>query len=213
MLSYVRLALCLAFAALAPAAASADTITVSFSGTVNFVATQLSSAFTLGDPVSGTFHFSTTVPDAQPANPNLGVYVGATGFDFDFGGYTATSSSPGAVFIDNDAMGGGLFDRFIGTKTCNGTCTAAMVDAFALQGMTFLVSGPSTIFPDDSLPTSLDLADFTQRSASLEFTNGVVGPEVTALVSSLTVTVTVPEPATLALLALAAGGLALRRRA
>ena len=79
--------------------------------------------------------------------------------------------------------------------------------------MTFLGSGPSTIFPDDSLPTSLDLSDFNQRSASLEFTNGSTGPEVAALLTSLTVTVTVPEPATLALLALATAGFALRRRA
>jgi hypothetical protein len=204
----------LLFALTLPVAAAADTITVSFTGTINFVATDLASAFTLGEPVSGTFQYSTAVADLVPASPNLGFYPGATAFSFDFGGYVATGNAPGsAVQVDNDATGTGLFDRYIGSKTCNGTCTAAPVGAFSLQGMTFLLSGPSTIFTDDSLPTSLALGDFTQRSASLEFTNGTTGPEVAALIESLTLTVTVPEPATLALLALATAAFALWRRA
>jgi hypothetical protein len=199
-------ALCLALAAVVPTAAAADTITVTFTGTVDFVATQLSSGFTVGDPVSGTFQYSSTATDTLPADPVFGIYPGADNFAFDFGGYVATAAAGGSgVEVQND-MNGGAFDLYKGSKTCNGTCTAAMVDEFALAGMTFLLSGPATIFPDDSLPTSLDLTDFTQRNASLEFTNGVTGPEVTALVQSLTVTVTVPEPATLVLVL---GGLGL----
>ena len=208
--SFAALLLALAL----PAAASADTITVSFAGTINFVATDLASAFTVGEPVSGTFQYSTAVADIVPASPNLGLYPGATAFSFDFGGYVATGNAPGSqVQVDNDATGTGTFDRFIGTKTCNGTCTGAAVGAFVLQSLTFIVSGPSTIFPDDSLPTSLDLTDFTQRGANLEFTNGLTGPEVGALIESLTLTVTVPEPSALALLACAAlGGVLLRRQ-
>jgi hypothetical protein len=65
---------------------------------------------------------------------------------------------------------------------------------------------------DDSLPTSLDLSDFNQRSASLAFTNGTIGPQVSALVESLTVTITVPEPAAPALVALGLLPLLRRRR-
>jgi hypothetical protein len=197
-----------------PAGASADTITVSFTGTVSFVSSQLASGFDVGDPVSGTFRYSTTAADIVPANPNLGLYPGVTAFSFDFGGYVATGNAPGSqVQVDNDAMGTGLFDRFIATKTCNGTCVAADVGDFALFGMTLILSGASTIFPDDSQPTSLDLADFTQKSASFEFTNGMVAPTVSAQLETLTLTVTVPEPSALALLALAAAlPIALRRR-
>lgn len=193
-------------ALLLSAAASAATITVTFTGTVSFVATDLASGFTVGDPVSGTFQYDSDAADTVPADPMLGFYPGATGFAFDFGGYLATGDAPGsAVQVDNDAMGTGLFDRFIASKTC-GTCTGANVGAFSLQNITFLLSGPSTIFSDDSLPTQLELTDFTQRSASLEFTNGMTGPQVSALVESLTVTV--PEPGALALLASGAVSLA-----
>src|SRR5262245_52108605 len=114
-----------------PGVASADTITVSFTGTINFVATDLASAFTVGEPVSGTFRYSSTAADIVPANPNLGLYPGVTAFSFDFGGYVATGNAPGSqVQVDDDAMGAGLFDRFIATKTCNGTCTGADVGAF-----------------------------------------------------------------------------------
>lgn len=203
-------ALCLALAALVPTAAAADTITVSFTGTVNFVATDLASGFTVGDPVSGTFQYSSTLTDLLPADPVFGLYLGADAFAFDFGGYVATAAAGGsAVEVQND-MNGGAFDLFKGSKTCNATCTAAAVDEFTLQGLTFLLSGSPTIFPNDSLPTSLDLTDWAQRSASLEFTNGMIGPQVSALVESLTITVTVPEPGALALLAL--GALPLLRR-
>lgn len=196
-----------------PTTASADTITVSFTGTVDFVASDLSSGFTVGDPVSGTFQYSSTLTDLLPADPVFGLYLGADAFAFDFGGYVATAAAGGsAVEVQND-NNGGAFDLFKGSKTCNGTCTAAAVDEFTLQGLTFLLSGSPTIFPNDSLPTSLDLTDFAQRNASLEFTNGVTGPVVAALIESMTVTVTVPEPSVLGLLGL--GGLALatpRRR-
>jgi hypothetical protein len=147
-----------------------------------------------------------------PGDPTLALYPGATNFDFDFGGYVATGVAGGLggtlVQIDNNAG----FDRFIASKTCNGTCTGAMVDTFVLASITFNVEGPPSVFPDDSLPTSLDLTDFTGRSASLAFSDGSVGPQVGALLESLTVTVTVPEPAALALLACAAlGSVALRR--
>jgi hypothetical protein len=194
------------------APASAATITVSFTGTVNFVFDQLDSAFTLGDPVSGTFQYDSDTADTVPADPVLGIYPGATNFEFDFGGYVATGNAPGSgVQVDNDRMATGLFDRFIGSKTCNGTCTGADVGAFTLQNLTFLLSGPATIFSSDALPTSLDLTDFSQRSASLEFSDGATGPQVTALIESLTVTV--PEPGALALLVLGAGLVAVRRRA
>ena len=144
---------------------------MAFTGTVSFVATDLASGFTVGDSLSGTFQYDSDTADIVPADPMLGFYPGATGFAFDFGGYLPTGNAPGsAVQVDNDAMGTGLF----------------------------LLSGPATIFSDDSLPTSLELTDFTQRSASLELTNGMTGPQVSALVESLTITV--PEPGVLALL-------------
>jgi hypothetical protein len=92
-------------ALLLSAAASAATITVTFTGTVSFVATDLASGFTVGDPVSGTFQYDSEAADTVPANPMLGFYPGATGFTFDFGGYLATGDAPGsAVQVDNDAM-------------------------------------------------------------------------------------------------------------
>jgi hypothetical protein len=133
-------------------------------------------------------------------------------FSVDSGGSVATAVAPGtAVQVEHDASGTGPFDRSIASKTCSGARTAAPVGASSLAQMTFPLSGPATIFPDDSLPTSLGLGDFTQRSASLEFTDGTTGPSILALIESLTMTVTVPEPARLALLGLEAGALVLRR--
>jgi hypothetical protein len=199
-----------------PLAASAATITVTFSGTVSFVATELDAFFDEGDPVSGSFTIDTAIGDLLPGNPVVGLYPGAaSNLAFDFGGYVASADGPAGtqVQVENDAMGGAPFDRFIASKTCNNTCTAATLDIWSLVGMTFLVSdSTAAVFSDDSIPLSLDLADFNQRAASLEFVDPerTSGPTVSALLTA--VTYTVPEPGTLALLALGAGLLAALRR-
>jgi hypothetical protein len=192
-----------------PGAASAATITVTFTGTVNFVAPQLSAFFTVGDPVSGSFQIDSDVPDLLPADPVVGLYPSAgSNFAFDFGGYSASATGPGGtqVRVENNAMGGAPFDRFVGSKTCNNDCTAATLDIWSLVNMTFLVSdSTAAVFSDDSIPTSFDLTDFNQRSASLEFIDPerTAGPTVSALLTA--VTYTVPEPGALALLALGMG--------
>lgn len=200
-----------------PWAASAATITVTFTGAVNFVAPQLSAFFTVGDPVSGSFQIDSDTPDLLPADPVVGLHSSAgSNFAFDFGGYLASATGPGGtqVRVENDAMGGAPFDRFVTSKTCNNDCTAATLDIWSLVNMTFLVSdSTAAVFSDDSIPTSLDLADFGQRTANLEFIDPerTAGPTVAALLSA--VTYTVPEPGALALLALAAALLSARRDA
>src|SRR5688572_28830259 len=125
-----------------PAAASAATISVSFTGTVSFVFPVLEPFFDVGDPVSGSFEIDTETADSLPADPITGLYSGAaSNFSFDFGGYLATSAGPSGagVFVDNDRMGTAPFDRFIASKTCSNNCTAATLDIWSLVNMTFLL--------------------------------------------------------------------------
>jgi hypothetical protein len=86
---------CLVVASLVLAGASTATpITVSFTGTVASVGSDLAgSPFSEGQAVSGSFTFESSTADGD-ADPDEGLYLGAlTSFSITIGAYSATGGS------------------------------------------------------------------------------------------------------------------------
>ena len=115
--------------------------------TFDFVATQD------GGPAvaSGFFRYDTDAVDMDPANPIFGVYtavfeVSVTGGPQD-GGFFSVA--------DTVNINSGRFVNFIEVQN----------DIGPAGGTSFLALGaPPGLFPDDSLPTSITLSDFTDAT-------------------------------------------------
>jgi len=188
-----------------PAVAPAATITVRFTGSVNFTHLALSSPFSVGDPVGGSFQMTTTAIDGLPADPSIGRYVADS--TLTFGGYSTASES-----IDVTVLNGAFDALRLLARSCISPCQMAAGLPFHNFRL-LLFDATGTALADDSVPTSLDVADFDASPASLAtltFLDGTIPRDVTAMIS--TVSVTVPEPGALVLVALAAAGGAARRR-
>jgi hypothetical protein len=197
----------LALALAAPA--GADTITVSFTGTIIGIPPELASGFTAFDPVSGSFQFDSATADTV-ANPAVGFYPGPTNFSFTFGSYTATSpgGEPSHFIRVDDNLALSITIDLYGVETRN--VTGGAFGFFQPTRLTFIMSdSTATAFASDALPTSLDLADFDTASANIVFQNNGDLIQVVARVTTLRV---VPEPEALALVTFAGIALAALRR-
>lgn len=189
-----------------PAAGSAATITVTFTGTVDFVSPSISSGpFEAGDPISGSFQIDSTTPDGE-ADPDEGSYEGAiSNLTLSFGDYDGTGSGENELHMRNGA--GFNVDNFFVSSDFTGP------DVAGFPPFHFLVNlgdSENTVFTSDEIPTSLDLADFEIANVILGFLDGNNVPSVETSITSLTYTV--PEPGVLVLLALGALVNARRRR-
>lgn len=206
-----RLAGCAALLlALAAPAAGAATLTVTWTGHVTSVDSALSSTFTVGDPASGSFQIETTTPDSDPA-ANHGQYDALVNMSITLSGITATSAAPtlGGLSIFDSAPG-----VFVdGLEQDAGPWVGDDIGSlrfFSANGLN-LEDQQSTAFTTDAIPTSLDLSQFEIRNFGLNYFEGELLVQARAFADSITFTV--PEPGALALLALGAAGVALRRRA
>jgi hypothetical protein len=201
----MRWFVCAAFLLLASPAAAA-TITVSFSGTIDFVPSQIASGpFEAGDPVSGSFQIDSATPDGD-AEPTEGSYEGAvSNLSFEIGGYSGAGAGENELHMRDGE--GFVVDNFFVQSDFGGP------DVAGFPPFHFLVNlgdTDNTVFTSDAIPASLDLAEFEIASVILGFLDGNSVYNVDASITSLTYTV--PEPASFALLALGASALTARRR-
>ena len=202
----------LAVAASDVAPAGAVPLTVSFSGTVFMIDPSLWSEFTFGESGSGSFQIeSTTADDASSAG--VGIYRGPVNFSFTFGSYTVTSAggtSDDSVRVDDvtpPALGADIY-----TVEAVGVSGAVLADFFVPTSMRIVMNDTNaTAFTSDALPTSLEVADFSNFAvAEIDFE--IPGSGSAADVILTITSITGPEPTVPALLALAGLGLRAARR-
>jgi hypothetical protein len=190
------------------APAGAATITVTFTGTIDFIDSSISSGpFEVGDPINGSFQIDSTTPDGD-ALTTEGEYEGAiSNLTFSFGDYDGTGSGENQLHMRDGA--GFVVDNFFVQSEFSGPDVGGFPPFHFLFN---LGDSDNTIFTSDAIPMSLDLADFEIRGLTLGFLDGSSVPSVNGTITSLTYTV--PEPGALGVLALGAAALAVigRRR-
>jgi len=196
-------------------AALASPITFHFGGIVTSVDPLLTGTFTVGDPISDILTVDTAAADTAPG-PTVGMYQYIS-FQLQFGSYVA-SSLPGVnsiVSVFNEPS----FDLFQALSAFS--AVGAPVNGLTLvSGATTLLDSTHMVFNSDALPTSLNLGSFDIADTSLSFcaTPGDPGncnthlQQVFGSITSLSVTSSVREPATLTLLGLGLAALGWSRR-
>lgn len=209
--------------------AHATLVTFSFDGTIEFVEGLVSSEFSVGQAFNVTYTFDSTVGATPGSNSNFSVFNALTSLAFTSGAYSASSTAPAEIQVDNDP-GAPNNDRYGLTSRASEGLTGAAINGYLLDGFSFRLDDISdSVFSDALLlPTSIDLADFSSNAFFLFFTlpglvptaepqNGLPTSQlVFGSFDTLTITTdddpVVPEPASIMLGAMGVAMLAARRR-
>jgi hypothetical protein len=196
---------------LTTAAASAATITFSFAGTADVVSPGLAPTLTVGDALTGTFEFDPLapiqgcLPDFLPLRcyySPLQLLSGTLG-SYAFQANFTVEVSDNFNGRDGWFLGAGPSSRFGPTSISGPPVNGADVFFF---GFDFDDPSGSALNGLELVPPVLDA--YQLRRFRLQFNPGEVEGSVTALAPTA-----VPEPATVLLLAMGVGAIALRRTA
>lgn len=204
----------------------AAVFTYSFTGTVDFMSAPLvGGTVVLGDAVSGTFSFDTSVPEAgfSVGDPTQSIYLGASSGSVNIGagGHFATFSSTLAIVANNCCSGfdgfqiskGGALPGTVGGPALNGY-SLAPTGAGGPQQLVLMSDTSQSVFSSDQLsavPFPLTLASFTSARGSLKYGDGTA-PGTYELRYSIDTLVPAPAPGALALLGLGLASLGAARR-
>jgi hypothetical protein len=201
--------------------AGASPITVSYSGTVDSVAANLSSYFSIGDLLSGTFVLDDGVP------PDLGNAPGAAMYVSPNQPYTATIGSHGFGgngvvsygFTTTPAIDTYMFLGFGTPNTYLSTLTGSSLGTFAPTLFQWVLSDSTGTAVDSLLPAGPLLSAYDTRAFVLGFDgpdgHGAVFGEINSadfahVAAAATPT---PEPATMLLFGSGIVGVAARMKA
>ncbi len=158
----------------------------------------------LDGEIVGSYRFDETTLDSD-GSVTLGSYAAITDYRVEFSsGYTVSSTS-GDILIQDASIDTDLYQVFSNALT--GSENIGFVTLSPNQMQLQLSDSSGAALSSDALPLSLDLGDFDTGQFTLALSFGFLDIDVTAELTSFSI---VPEPASLALLAL--GGLTLLRR-
>lgn len=147
-----------------PRRACADLITYEFTGTVDGVDAPLAGSFAVGDSLSGTYTFDSTVAARAGSDSTFAVFDALKNVTFTLNGFNGSSAGAPEIQVDNDP-GGGNSDRYglvsRSSEGLSGTAPAGfLLDSFLFR----LDDSTNTVFNDALiLPTNISLADFTSN--------------------------------------------------
>lgn len=189
--------------------ARAVQIQVNYTGTVTSVTPNLSGPFAPGQTLDGTYIFESTTAPLAGSTVNGAVYDAIIQHSFDVfsGGVVYSASTPvvvgGAPEIQIDNAGGGFpNDRYGVLSRASDGLAGPAVNGLPLDSLGFRLDDFSnTVFATAlDLPTNLTLADFDSSAFFLFFGITLEGL-ISGSIDSIDFAV-VPEPSTLALLAI-----------
>jgi hypothetical protein len=195
----------LLFSVVAPHSASADILSFSFTGTVHELNGKAAGEISLGDSVTGTFYYSTDLPDSE-ASPTYGWYESfgdplLAGLSFTFGSLTYTTDSDDVMRTIISA------DPFISSSSMGITALYGATDFFQDGEAVISLNGPSGAFSSDDLVAYFNLVDLSSATVSFSYDGYYVNANLTDITAT-----SVPEPHRGILLVAAVGSLVLRRR-
>ncbi len=205
MLNKLAILLALTVACVFARPVQATSVEFEFSGFINAVYSNENNALGnvyIAQPFEGWFTYS-SVPDQYPTSPSTGHYFQHTSISVALDSQTL-SYIDAVVYIR-------VYDNYSSGDTFSFGVDASQGDFdFTNYGVRFSDS-TGTVFIDDSLPMSFDLAQFDDRELTIAGYRTPNGDwfHVTGEVTSLTL---VPEPGTVFLFGLAGVGLLRRHR-
>jgi hypothetical protein len=205
--------------------ARAEVILATYSGTVLNVPTELSSDFAVGDAISGSYTFESSVAARAGSTSDSAVFDALLSFSIKIGStYVASFSNPSPgreIQIDNGDALNTLTDRYLVLALASsGLSGPALSNGLVIDSAGPHLEDSSNNAISDALilPTSLNLSDFDTRIIDVTFTSPgpvtafVDFPFLEGSIDSLRFQ-SAPEPASIVLLATGACAVIGLRRA
>jgi hypothetical protein len=129
--------------------AQSSTVTFDFTGTVSSVDPNLSSAFAVGNPITGSYTFDTAAPNTVSGNPNVGIYNSSFAYTVSAGGFTSSGTGFGFnVFYNLFLASNAYRDQY---RVALGS-TGPSVNGLAYNGLSL------DLFTTSTTPSSTPLA-------------------------------------------------------
>jgi hypothetical protein len=192
----------------------ADTVTVHFAGTIDLVDAGLSSKFSTGQGITGSFTYDSATAPRAGSTATQGVFDALDSVQFSSGTYSASSLGAPEIQLDNDLPG--FNDRFGLVSRQSEGLTGSKVGGRDLTAFAIRLDDTTNtaLTSSLSLPTSIDLDDYTSSRFFLFF--GDTNPRLVSGTFSVLQSDAVPEPASVIIWGIALVGsgayAALRRR-